>query len=405
MPDEIIPILRNDLQLLLIEDNGHNYVFMTDRYAYAKQQIAVTYEFYNFFISLEGKVRYSELPEWLGTSDILVIENIISNIQYLDEMGFLYSSSFLEKKESSDNDYLLLKERPYICSRNSYPENPGDLKIFLDKLFSKTDEVTYSSNADGLIVPHIDLKLAKESHEVYSAAYHSAKQTDFDVIVIFGTSHYSLSDFMMLTGKNYSTPLGIAETDRDLIDLWQKESGGTLHFDEFAHRPEHSIEYQILLSQYYFRDKKFTVLPVLVGSFYEFITTGKLPETSDRFNLLINSLKIALKKSGKKPLFIASVDFSHIGRKFEDDFDAAQLLSQVKIEDKKLIDSITSIDKKAFLGKIIEDCDKYRICGSSPIYTMMSVSDFNKADFLKYNQWNELETKSAVTFASLAMYH
>ncbi|MDT3738043.1 MAG: AmmeMemoRadiSam system protein B [Candidatus Kapabacteria bacterium] len=405
MPDDLIPILRNDLQLVLIEENGHNYVFMSDRYAYAKHQIAVTYEFYNFFISLEGKVRYSELPEWLGTSDLLVIENIISNIQYLDEMGFLYSSSFLEKKESSDNEYLLLKERPFICSGSSYPENPEELNIFLNKLFSKTDEVTYASNADGLIVPHIDLKLAKESHEVYSAAYHSAKETDFDVIVIFGTSHYALSDFMMLTGKNYSTPLGIAETDRDLIDLWQKESGGALHFDEFAHKPEHSIEYQILLCQYYFRDKKFTVLPVLVGSFHEFITTGKLPETSDRFNLLVNSLRAALKKSGKKPLFIASVDFSHIGRKFEDDFDAAPMLPKIRIEDKILIDSITSIDKKAFLGKIIEDCDKYRICGTSPIYTMMSVSDFRTADFLKYNQWNESETKSAVTFASLAMYH
>lgn len=403
MNDEIIPKLRNDIQLILIEENGHQFVLMTDRNGFANDEIAVSIEFYNLLIELGGKTKYSDISETLKIDELFIVEQIINNIRSLDEMGFLNSSSFVSKRDMLNADYLKLSERPYICAGNSYPEKPDELKLFLNELFSSVDKNKYLSDSKAIIVPHIDLKLRTECHHLYASAYHSAAETDFDLLVILGTAHFADSDYFMLTKKNYQTPLGIIETDVEFIDLWNKNIGDSLTIDEFAHKPEHSVEFQILLSQYFFAYKKFKVLPILVGSFHEFVESKEFPESSERFQNLINSLKQTIEKSGRKPLFAASVDLAHIGKKFGDDFDAESHLDLLKIEDKKLIDSIVKIDKKEFFNKIINDCNKYRICGTSPIYALLSLNEFETSKFLNYNFWSEKETKSAVSFCSVSL--
>jgi AmmeMemoRadiSam system protein B len=404
LSNELIPQLRYDLQCSSYEEDGREYVVLSDKFGYANSDIVISIEFYEILISLSISTRYCDLPEIMGIDNEPILNIIIENIKFLDESGLLESESFRLKRAQIAHEYLSLTERPYICSESSYPENEDELNLFLENLFLSSDINTYRSAAKALVIPHIDLRLSYESHSVYSAAYHSAFDTDFDVLIILGTAHYYSSDIFMLTHKNYSTPLGNSQTDFELLKLWNEESGGILHYNEFAHKPEHSIEYQILLSQYYFKNKNYTVLPILVGSFHDFVLKKQLPETDERFTILINSLKSAIKKSGKKPLFISSVDFAHIGRKFDDDFDASPLLNQLKFEDKELIDSVVAVDKNRFFKKIIDDCDKFKICGTAPIYSMLCLDSFEKGHFLKYSQWNEIEAKSAVSFASIAMY-
>lgn len=404
MNDELIPLLRNDIHLLLLVDDGHQYVLMTDKLGYASEEIAISVEFYNLMVDIGGKTKYSELSKTLQIDELFIIDQVISNIRNLDEMGFLFSSSFIRKRDIINQKYLELKERPYICSGSSYPEEKEALKQFLNNLFASADIEKYSSDSNAIIVPHIDLKLNEVCPPVYAAGYHSARNTDFDLLVILGTAHYVSSNIFMLTKKNYSTPLGICETDFELIEQWLKNCAIPLDFNEFAHKPEHSIEYQILLSQHYFAGRDYKVLPILVGSFGQFVENGKMPDSSEEFNIMIESLRKSISDLGRKPLFIASVDFAHIGRKFGDDYDAAPTLPNLKLEDRKLIDSIVNIDKKSFFEKIITDCDKYKICGTAPIFSLLSLVDFQRGDFLQYAQWNETETNSAVSFTSIALY-
>ncbi len=405
MIDEIIPPIRNDIQLALIEQEGHNYVVMSDRLAYTENEIAISLEFYDLLLSVSGKVKYSELASVLQIDNDLMTEQVISNIKNLDEFGFLYSSAFKNIREEANKEYLSLKNRPYICAESSYPEDVDSLNNFLTELFLSVNSEDYKSNSSAIIVPHIDLRLIKESHQVYASAYHTAKNTDFDLIVILGTAHYDSSSLFMLTEKNYSTPLGIAETDIELVEMLKSNSNGSAVVNEFAHRPEHSIEYQILLSQYYFKGKNFKVLPILVGSFHEFIENNELPDSSDNFANFMDSLRKSIHDLGRKPFFIASVDMAHVGRKFGDDFDAEPMLTNLETADRRLIDSIQNLDRKSFFNIIINDSDKYKICGTSPIYSLLSLQDFTSADFLQYNQWNEFEAKSAVSFASFALYN
>lgn len=400
--NDFIPPFRGDLLVIPYNEDNNEYVLITDRMEYADSEVILTAELYLLLNSFGGNIRYSELGSYLGLEDKILIEKLIQNIKSLDDAGFLESATFSKIKANVDSEYIKLKNRPYICAPDSYPVEISKLNNFLDRLFN-SDEKKYS-NAKGIIVPHIDLRSENESHKIYASAYNSLKESDFETIFIIGTAHYKSTDYFMFSNKNYSTPLGAQETDFKFLDLWNKESGNKLHFNEFAHKPEHSIEYHVLLSQYFFNDKKFKIVPILAGSFYDHIISGTFPENDSDFSNLINSFKRAYEQYNKKSIFIASVDFSHIGRKFGDDYDAETKLTEIYNEDKKLIDHIINLDKTSFLKKIILDCDKYKICGTSPIYSTLCLHDFKKAEFLGYNQVNDINTKSAVSFASISLY-
>jgi AmmeMemoRadiSam system protein B len=403
MSDELIPIIRDDLQVYLFVENDEVYANLSDLFGIAKTTVSISKYLYDYLVEFPAGMTYKEFRNLLGDEHKLMAESIISNIIELDKLGFMQSNNFLTLQNEAKKEYEKLINRPYICADNSYPENPEELVKFLEDLFQHKPK-SQNHKTKGIIVPHIDLRLKEEAHYVYSAAYNSLQNTDFDLLVILGTAHYKNSDIMMLTTKNYSTPLGYCETDKEFIELWQNECANSLTIDEFAHIPEHSIEYQILLSQYFFKGKKFKVLPILVGSFYDFIENKQDPEKSKRFNDLINSLKSAVDKSNKKVMYLSSVDFSHVGRKFGHDFNAEDYLSKINEKDSELIDSIVNINKIEFFDKISKDCDEFNVCGTAPIYTMLSLNDYNSGELLEYNIWNEVETKSAVSYASIALY-
>ena len=55
---------------------------------------------------------------------------------------------------------------------------------------------------------------------------------------------------MIATRKDFATPLGAAETDGELLDAVAARCSLDLFADEFAHRREHSIEFQVVWLQH-----------------------------------------------------------------------------------------------------------------------------------------------------------
>jgi len=104
------------------------------------------------------------------------------------------------------------------------------------------------------------------------------------------------------------------------------------------------------------------------------------------------------------------VDFAHVGKKFQDNFEAELILDQINNEDQELINELEKCSAEGFFDSIANVNDKRRICGLSPIYSLLQsqMNDNGKTQYqgklLKYNQWNEVETASAVSFASIAYY-
>ena len=200
------------------------------------------------------------------------------------------------------------------------------------------------------------------------------------------------------------TPLGIVETDIELLNEISKSLENKITIDDLAHRQEHSIEYQVVLSKYKFQNKQFKILPILIGSYNEFIYDGNIPLKNNKISELVDKLDTIIQNQGRKAIYIASVDFSHIGRKFDDDFDAVTMLETVKQKDYALIDSILQNNSNSFFENISNEKDKWKVCGTSPIFTLLNIVNSKENKFLGYRQWNELQTNSAVTFAGFALY-
>lgn len=406
MNNNDFPKFRKDLRLNIVEQEGQQLIIIQDPYGFAPDNIAITYQFYVLMNTLSSGIALEQLKEdvFKSSGEIIDLQPIIEQISKLEELNLLESERFFQLKEDYEREYLSNPLRPAVCVGNSYPNEKSEIEEFCLNIFNSVDKETIAGNARSVIVPHIDLSLKGDVWQAYSSAYHSIRDTEADLYVILGTSHYANSDYYMLTRKNYNTPLGTAETDAELISLLESEAVDLFAFDEFAHKPEHSIEFQILLLQAYFKGKNFKVLPILVGSFYEYILDSLTPADNDKISEFLTQLNSAIEKLGRKAVFISSVDFAHIGRKFGDNFDAAEKLDTLKIMDSSLIENLENSDANGFFDIIRQEKDRWKVCGTAPIYSMLTARKHTSGKLLKYGIWNELPTASAVSFASIAYY-
>lgn len=407
----IIPKLRDDLNIEIIQENNEEYALISDPHGYSPVPFALPASFMQILYMIDGEMDLNDLVKSINAHLKIQAahEMLVEILKELNDNCLLESFNYHLIKYQKDY-YLSLPFRPPVCAGNSYPLDQTELELKLEKILSSVKKNTIGKNAKFIISPHIDFNIGKIAHEAYASAYHSISDSDADLFIIFGTTHDISSDIFMLSEKDFNTPLGTVKTERSIINSLKEAMPGQITIDENAHRYEHSIELQIVILQYLFKGRNFSILPILVGSFNNFILKGKQPNKSDRFYDFLGNLRKAVASSGKNPLYIAGADFAHIGRKFQDNFDAEPVLSQLKIEDEVLINHITASDSEAFFDTIAKANDKRKICGLSPIYALLESqraekgSIQHKGKLLKYNQWNEIETRSAVSFASIAFY-
>jgi predicted class III extradiol MEMO1 family dioxygenase len=99
---------------------------------------------------------------------------------------------------------------------------------------------------------------------------------------------------------------------------------------------------------------------------------------------------------------IAGADLAHVGPRFGDpDPVSPSWLAEVEREDRAMLETVTAGDAHAFFESAARDGDRRRICGLSPIYTLLrSVGDVS-GDLRRYGQWPD--PQGTVTFASVVM--
>lgn len=299
--------------------------------------------------------------------------------------------------------------RPAQFAGSSYPRDAKRLAKLLDEsvftnpqtphqtLFSK--EIV-RQNAEAIIAPHIDFRVGLSA---YAPAYYALQNSQADVFVIFATSHYGWGNLFIPTFQHFSTPLGTVQTDHDLL---HRLYAALPHLtkDDSAHAEEHSIEFETVFLQHLFGHRPFTILPILVTSFYPFIEKGASPAKSAPFRAFCDTLANILRESGKKAAFVASADMAHIGRKFDDPYDAEPMLPAMHDEDMRLLEALERADAEEYYRRIAKVQDAYKICGLPPVYSMLETVRCSDGIALAYEQWNEQATRSAVTYSSLAYY-
>lgn len=407
--DRIIPKLRDDILIKVIKDNNQKKILLWDKSQIANQPLVFPEEIFALLSAFDGQTTLGGLRETLlktYNGNPKEIDNFIETLELLiDDLDILL---YLEtpRFELVRNDiinYLNSKVRPSCCADSSYPKDIEKLSEFISNMLNSADLPKLQKKINGIIVPHIDYRIGLPSHHIYANSYQNIIGEYYDVFIILGTSHFGNSDYFMFTSKDFETPFGIVKTDVELINELSHNYKYDLTYDDLAHRNEHSLEYPIIWLQFLCKQQEIKILPIAVGSFQEFIYNHKFPIDEERILSFYTSLRSLIFEKYHNPLFIASVDFSHVGRKFGDPYDAMSILDEVQFFDKKLIEHLKENNHNNFFKEHILTQDKYKVCGTSPIYSIYEIMKPSHSYFLGYDYWDDSENQSIVSFASFAL--
>lgn len=393
-----LPALRRDIRFTASPDG--NMLYMSDAMSYAENMLTIPANALYVLEMFNGHNSAFDLETFFRDkySAFIPAIDIVEFASILDREGYLFSNSFELRRREFEEKYNRETIRRSVCAGGAYPSKPDELRRFLHNIMQTTDASSVETGATGIIAPHIDLNVGGTS---YAPAYHAVKDTDADLFVIYATSHYADYDLVIPTDKDFETPLGLIKTDKELLEKIRARLPFELTRNDIAHRREHSIELELIFLQYLFPKREFTILPLLVTSFGHY---RDFPRHDEKVRLIAESVRETVKESSRKVIYISSGDLAHIGRKFGDNYDAEEKLSELAQADAKLLDKLAACDRDGFFAHIASCNDIWKVCGTSPNYMMLETLRPKRGSMLRYDQWNEIETRSAVTFSSLSYY-
>jgi AmmeMemoRadiSam system protein B len=252
----------------------------------------------------------------------------------------------------------------------------------------------------GVIAPHIDFH---RGGPAYAWAYRDvAERCDADLFVVFGTCHAGMEHPFALTRKDFDTPLGAVPVDRDFVDALAGRAGQDCFGSELAHRTEHSIEFQAVFLQYLRGGRRpFTLVPVLTSFAHEALARGIGVEDDPRVPRFLEAVAETAAASGRRVAYVSGADLAHVGPRFGDAGPVSPAaLARVAREDRAMLDPVAGGDAPGFFASVAADGDRRRICGLSPIYSLLRVLPGARGDLRHYGQWPD--PHAVVTYASVS---
>ncbi len=396
-----------------VEQQGQTFVLLRDPTGIAPEPILIGMGAYFLVAQMDGKNERLDLQAAFARrfGEIIPSEQIQQLIDALDRAYFLESARYLERVREVTEEFAKSPQRPAALAGLAYHADPIQLREEIAAFFRRPGapgEIPVPSTElaclSGLISPHID---PRRGGAAYAHAYGELLRRERpELVVILGTSHYgSGPQLFTATRKDFATPLGVVQTDRQFVErLAARYKEGALFEQELLHRNEHSIEFQALFLAWALGTAGYQIVPILVGSFHEMVQSGETPAYDARVGGFLEALRGELAADSRRTLIIAGVDFAHVGRKFGDSFGADEKVAQwIKREDLALIENIKRGDPEGFFADIVKDRDARKICGLSPMYTQLELLRDHPARLLMHDIAMEPQTESAVSFASLAI--
>ena len=340
------------------------------------------------------------------TGQAVPLAELQSIVAQLDQAMFLDGPSFGAYLAA----YRSAGVRPAALAGRSYAGTERALRAQLASIFAHEDGsgefpigTPPSGRLRGVLSPHIDFG---RGGPVYTWAYRElAEHSDAEIFVILGVAHQYCQHRFALTRKDFETPLGLARTDRSYVDRIASLAGEHLFDDELAHRTEHSIEFQVVFLQYLLGGRRdVSIVPILVGSFHDLMTSGVEPIDDPEVRRFVSALRAAETASGKKVAYIGGIDLSHVGPEFGDPSPVDDpTREQVRRFDNAMIDKAAAGDAAGWFREAAEVDNRWRVCGLAATYTMLqAMGPSPPGRLLRYDQAINRDRTCMVSFASLA---
>ncbi len=404
------PRLRR-LMILPVRDGERELLLVQDPMGIMSGQPVLGIEALAILQLLDGTVSLTDISAAVmqESKDLRVGNMVRDFIAQLDELLMLESPRFERALQTARDAYHPLEIRPAALEGASYPAEREALELFLDEHFTAAaalreghGEPVAAANAvpRAILAPHLDPRregalMARAFLEIGEAPPGPIR------FVVFGTGHNLVGDFFALTRKHFETPLGRATCDTAFVDHVAKAVGEDLAYKgELSHRDEHSIEFEVLYLQRRLEDRPFTIVPILAGGFYHLLDDGRTPREDASVEALIAAVRDAEATLGGTTVYVAGVDFSHVGPRFGDGRVNDEAKAAVRELDESAIAAAATSDADAWFKTIAERDDMTRICGFAPTYAMLRCAAPGPGRSLGYAQSSEKDT-SVVSVASM----
>ena len=404
------------VEVFPVQQEAKTLVYLKDPENFA-QPLGISPAGYFIISYFDGEHSLVDIQEayckQFGT--LLLTNELQRFIDLLDHHYYLQTARFLVHRNGIVEEFKRQPRRAPAHMGSVYRQDAGELKLQLDGYFASPrgpglpslDTQTVTPKA--IVAPHIDFH---RGGPAYAWAYKGLAESEgADLYVLLGTSHCGGENPFILTFKDFDTPLGPVETDKEFTRRLQESCREDLLTDEFLHRSEHSLEFQVLFLKYIAqrkaelkgqREKPFKIIPILVSSFHSMVLSQSPPERHPAVETFIKVVQDLVAQESRQICFVAGFDLAHVGKQFGDlEPITPDFLKWVETEDRVLIDRLAALDAPGFFAEIAKDQDKRRICGFSPLYSLIQLLDGSHGRTLKYDQAFTPETGSAVTFTSM----
>jgi AmmeMemoRadiSam system protein B len=397
--DEKIPLMRRDLEFFPIQQGDQQMILIKDHLGLVREGQGIALQLYQFMTLLDGtkNIRDLQMELMRQRGGILVDSDEVNRLLgKLDEFYLLDSDNFKSAQKKIVDDFAVQKVRPCSHCGRSYPHNASELKKRLDEILTGEQQAQApDEKIMALVAPHIDLDAGAA---VYASAYQMLNDVAPSRVILLGTGHRLMNKLFCLTDKDFETPLGIIKSESNLIQKLQEAGKEVVAGDDFAHRSEHSIEFQIIFLQHLFGSDKFTIIPILCGSILACLPEYQRSTYRKKADPFLQKLKSLI---DEETLVLAGVDFSHIGLKFGHDRPADYIENQAMTHDRSLLKYLCQMDTDQFWQESINIQDGFNVCGFPALACMLEVLPPGKGKVLNYYLRHEKPTQSAVSFAAV----
>ena len=396
------PRIRRDLEFFPIRQGDSQFVLVRDHLGLVEEGKAVPWPLYEFMTLLDGTntIRDIQMALIRQKGGVLVgADEVEALLAHLDESFLLDTEKYEHARENIVARFAAKTARPCSHSGRSYPDKPADLKSRLDEILkAQTPAPKPESRVVALVAPHIDLSVGSR---VYASAYQWLKYTSPSRVVVLGVGHQMMGDLFCLTEKDFETPLGVVKNDRNMVkELWDA-GRAIISENDFGHRAEHSVEFQVIFLQHLLPEDSFTIIPILCGPLMPSLSGYSRSAYMETAGPFLQALSGILSHGDHETLVVAGVDFSHIGPKFGHNMPATHLQSQSEMHDQNLLKAFSNMQADAFWEESVRVKDQFNVCGFSAMACLMEILPPSRGQILGYEVWHEQPTSSAVSFASV----
>ena len=396
-----LPVFRHDLQFFPVQHQGQQLILVQDPLGLARQGLALPLSLYRFMILLDGtrSVKDLQMEMMRQQGGLLVGETEIQRLlSHLNDAFLLNSEAFQKAKAGLVSAFTSQRVRPAAHAGESSPESSAQLRQRLDDILkSRPPGSGPEGNIKALVAPHIDLSVG---YKAYASTYGLLKHARPTRVIVLGTGHQLQEGLFSLTEKDFETPLGVTPTEGNGVNDLRKSAPDIMAPDDFVHRSEHSIEFQLIFLQHLLKETPFTLLPILCGNLQAGLPEYNRGTYLQKAGPFLNKLRELLHDGERETLVVAGVDLSHTGPKFGHEMPASHLESRFYAHDTTLMEHLCRLDADGFWQESGRVYDQFNVCGFSALACLLEILPRCRGKMHYYEIWHEEPTQSAVSFAS-----